>query len=424
VDEQAGALDLLVIEANPERAQALTASLASAGLTVHLLAPGGALITNPGWSGPDAMLVGLDTDPTLSLAYGRWAHDTYRQAVVLAYGGQASADTLAEAMAAGIRQVLPYPFLPEALRDAVESVRQQAREATSVQTLRARLGSIRTAPAMSMAMAGDSRTPAPTVERAHQVVAVCSPSGGVGTTTLAINLAVAIQQSGRKTVLVDANLSFGSHDVFLKLPPLRSIMQGLDEAGEVSPARLISAMIPHQCGLSVLLAPPRPEEADRLRPEHMERVLWALRADADYVVVDASPPTDPRVMSVLRLAELVVVPVGPDLPAMKNLASFLRLLSLMNNPYQRLVPVLFRADSAPAERVKALEAAIKRQIRWRIAGDEALAMEAANSGVPLVLGAPTSALGRTLISLAQYCVEGEEAAPERSRASLGRFFKR
>lgn len=412
-------LDALVIESSPETARRVAGLLAEGSLSPRVLEPGGALLTTPGWSGPQVVLVGLDGDQARSIAYAKWTHDAYPSAGIIAYTGDYTAETLEAAMAAGIRRVLSYPFDVETLVMTVEAVRRELTGTLDQQALRSKIAHTRLAPPLvSGEPNGDGRP--------HRVISVCSSKGGIGSTTLAVNLAVALQSAGRQTALVDGNFSFGSHDLFLKLAPLRSIMQTLDDSEQVRDDLVLKSLITHQTGLQVLLAPVRPEQAELIGPLQFEQIIAVLKDRHAFTVIDAWPPNDPRMLVALRQADILLVPVGPDLPAMKNLTSLLHVISLIDADQRKVTPILICAGSAPNDRVKALEAVIKRDLTWRIAGDEARVREAANTGVPFVLSSPTAEISRNVKDLAKYCMEaiyGEDGR-ERPQTRIGRLFRR
>ncbi len=412
-------VEALVIEGSLETARYVSELLAEGSVSARVLEPGGALITSPGWSGPQVVLVGLDGDRARSIAYAKWTRDTYPAAGIIAYTEDYTAETLEAAMAAGIRRVLSYPFDFETLLMTVEAVRRELRGTLDQQVLRSRLAQVRHGPHVGSEEPGSAALP-------HTVVAVCGSKGGVGSTTLAVNLAVALQTSGQSTVLVDGNFSFGCHDLFLKLAPMRSIMQTLDDSQQVRDDLVLQSLIKHQTGLQVLLAPLRPEEAELMLPTHFEQIIAVLKDRHAFTVIDAWPPNDPRMLVALRKADVLLIPVGPDLPAMKNLTSLLHVIGLIDPDPRNVTPVLIGADGAPADRIKALEATIKRDLRWRIASDEARVREAANTGVPFVLSSPTAEISRNVKELARYCMEttNDEGGTERARTLIGRLLRR
>jgi pilus assembly protein CpaE len=416
-------LEVVVIEGNQTIAQQLMGLLASAGFTPHVLAPDRALMAAPGWTGPEVLLIGLDAERPQRLAYARRVQGAYPSAIIIGYTSNYTADALGEAMSAGARRVLRYPFEISALRQAVNDVREEVRLLT---------GPIASAPTAQVAPRPVSpiSTAVATLnpERPHQLIALFSPKGGVGTSTLAVNLALALQLTGNQAVLVDGNISFGSLEVFLELQPVRSILQLVGDVEQMTPEAVMETLVPHSTGLQVLLAPLRPEEGDSIRGEHMQRVLNILKQRFPFTLVDTWPSYDERVLAVLEIADIILVPIGPDLPAMKNLNSFLRVARLLNYDMDKIVPVLMRANSVPPGHLKDLETFLKQELKWRVVSDGKRATAAANTGTPFVLSARDSQISQNIFDLAKSLAGDHEPAEDQAAKAKpqtgGRFWKR
>jgi pilus assembly protein CpaE len=414
-------LEIVVIEGNQTVAQQLMGVLAGAGYTPHVLAPDRSLVAAPGWAGPDVLLVSLDIDRPQRLAYARRVQGTYPAAVIIGFTSNYTADALAEAMSAGARRVLRYPFEIGALRQAVHDVREELRALTGPMASAPR-------PMPAPAPANPSVAGIHVSDRPHSLIALFSPKGGVGTSTLAVNLALALQLNGHQTALVDGNISFGSHEVFLELQPVRSILQLVGDVDQLTPDTVVEAMVQHHSGLQVLLAPLRPEEGDSVRGEQLQRILQILKQLYPFTLVDTWPSYDERVLAVLEIADTILVPIGPDLPAMKNLNSFLRVVRLLNYDMDKIVPVLMRSNSVPPGHLKDLESFLKQELRWRVVSDGKRATAAANTGTPFVLSARDSQISQNVFDLARFLAGGSEAEEEpakaKSQPGSGRFWRR
>jgi pilus assembly protein CpaE len=177
----------------------------------------------------------------------------------------------------------------------------------------------------------------------------------------------------------------------------------------------------------VLLAPLRPEEGDSIRGEHMQRVLNILKQRFQFTLVDTWPSYDERVLAVLEIADTILVPIGPDLPAMKNLNSFLRVARLLNYDMDKIVPVLMRANSVPPGHLKDLETFLKQELKWRVVSDGKRATAAANTGTPFVLSGRDSQISQNIFELARFLAGDAEAAEDAAKLKpqpSGRFWKR
>ena len=139
-------------------------------------------------------------------------------------------------------------------------------------------------------------------QRDGQVLAVFSPKGGVGCTTIATNLAVAIkQEAGMRVALADGSLPFGNVGVFLDLAPSHSIMDLQVPSEQMDADFVETALVTHErSGIKVLLAPQRPEMADMVTGELLRRTIGLLRERNEYVVVDTWSTLDERVLTALE----------------------------------------------------------------------------------------------------------------------------
>jgi pilus assembly protein CpaE len=196
----------------------------------------------------------------------------------------------------------------------------------------------------------------------------------------------------------------------------------------MTPEAVLETLVAHPSGLQALLAPLRPEEGDSIRGEHMQRVLHMLKQQFTFTLVDTWPSYDERVLAVLEIADTILVPIGPDLPAMKNLNSFLRVARLLNYDMDKIVPVLMRANSVPPGHLKDLESFLKQPLKWRVVSDGKRATAAANTGTPFVLSARDSQISQNIFEIARFiigdAVDSDESSRPRVAASAGRFWKR
>ena len=247
-----------------------------------------------------------------------------------------------------------------------------------------------------------------------KVLGVFSPKGGVGRTTVAVNLALAAAQlSDRKIVLVDGDLTFGDVGVMLNLPPSRTISDLIPYANQLDEELLDTILATHPSGLRVLLAPPKPELADLVTPEHMSLIVARLRELFDYVIVDTMVTLNDLTLAILDAADKVLVVTTPEIPAIKNVRAFLDTASALGYPADKIEVILNRADASPGLDISEVEASLGRRFTARIASGGLAVVEAANRGVPVVLSEPGSEVAQGIYSLVKTLIPEATATPPR-----------
>jgi len=260
----------------------------------------------------------------------------------------------------------------------------------------------------------------------HQVIAVFSPKGGAGRTTIATNLALALKrETNQKVALIDANLQFGDVGVLLNLNPKNRSMLDAVEGGEPDRDIIESVMIDHSTGIRVLLAPPSPEGADLVTPPFLRKMVDILRQGHDWVIVDLPSGLNDHSLGVLDTADQILVVAALEITTIKNVRLFLEVADQLEYERSKLRLVINRSDAAQGIRIGDVEASIRRPIDGSIVSDGRLAVLAVNRGVPFVVSHPESPLSRDLISLARTLAgEGSGANQTDKAAKRGLFARR
>jgi len=264
-----------------------------------------------------------------------------------------------------------------------------------------------------------NRAQAPVIKRPTKgkVIAFYGAKGGVGTTTLAINSAIALHRELKHSVgLIDANLQFGDHRVFLDLGPnQRSIIDAV-EAASFDADILRKVIIRHDSGVDLLLAPPAPESADLVSVEqhHLLRIIELMRSMYDYVVVDMDDHLDEHMLDVIGAADRLVVVMTADLSCLKNVRLVLATMSQLAVPDERLMLVLNRANAFTGISARSVESVLKRPIAHMVINDYRTAVSSLNSGTPFMANKSDAALARAVVELARLI--DQKAATSSDRA--------
>jgi pilus assembly protein CpaE len=331
-------------------------------------------------------------------------------AAVVMMSVQGEADYLRRSMLAGAREFLVKPFSSDELTASIRQV--YAREVEKAN---------RRAAAPVMAPGGPvGPTSGGSRDRDGQIVAIFSPKGGVGRTTIAVNMAIAAAtELGQTVVLVDASFQFGDVGVLLNLNPKNKSIADLVpelEAGE--PESLDTFVINHSAGVRVLLAPPSPEMAELITPTVVKRVLEALRREHDLVIVDCTSWFNETTLAILDVADTVLTVLSLEITSIKNMRLFLEVADQLGYEQNKVKLVLNRADSSLGIRVTDVENSIGRKVDHTIVSDGRSVVYALNRGVPFFLSNREAQVSQDILRLAA-SVAGErasESAEERPKA--------
>jgi|BarGraNGADG00212_2_1021979.scaffolds.fasta_scaffold23185_2 pilus assembly protein CpaE len=235
-----------------------------------------------------------------------------------------------------------------------------------------------------------------------RVLAFYGAKGGVGTTTIAINVAIALHRElGRKVCLVDANLQFGDHRVFLDLGLDRKSVVDVVTATSIDADLFRNVVVKHDSGVDLLLAPPSPETAELVSKEHMVHILETLRGLYDYVVVDVDKRLDDTNLGIFDAADTLFVVMTADLSCLKNVRLVLETLGHIGYENDRVKLVLNRSNAFTGINVKNAEGALKRTIDHQILNEYRGAISALNSGAPVMFTKADSPLGRSIHDFAR-----------------------
>jgi pilus assembly protein CpaE len=239
------------------------------------------------------------------------------------------------------------------------------------------------------------------VAKRRRMVAVHSPRGGVGTTTIATNLAVvAARDKPDGVVIVDLHLQFGQVATHLNIDAKQSLADiARDDAAMREPELIRTYATRHESGLHVLAAPTSPELAELITAPHVDQILTTLLAAYDTVVIDAGSWLDERTMTAFEHAETVIFPVCPEIGALKALHSLLEYLNEAGTVAAKSMFVLNDQFAREILRLRDVESALGAKVEAELPYDAFLYLKAVNEGVPLVIGAPRSPVAERFVKL-------------------------
>jgi pilus assembly protein CpaE len=267
-----------------------------------------------------------------------------------------------------------------------------------------------------------------TVTRAKRVVAVHSPKGGVGTSTVAVNVAMAAaQKKPDRVVIVDLDLQFGQIATHLNVDPRQTLADVVRDEAALREAELLRTYATrHDSGLHVLAAPPNPDSASLITADHVDQILTTLLDTYYQVVEDTSAWLDERTLRALEHAETVLFVVNPEIAALKAVTALVEYLNEAGTVAGKLTFVVNNTFGREILRLRDVEQALGTQVGAELPYDPFLYLKAVNEGVPIVQGAARSAAAERLarLSTSAFGADGiapPEASTRDERKQGGRF---
>jgi pilus assembly protein CpaE len=243
------------------------------------------------------------------------------------------------------------------------------------------------------------------------IISVFGSKGGVGTTTVAVNLAVSLAQGLEKkqVALLDMNTLFGEIPLFLEMAPKFHWGEITKNIERLDGQFLLNTLTPHKTGVQVLPSPAYLNGHVRPTPETMSRLLSLMKQMFDYIIIDAGQSTDDTSIKVLEVSDMLMLITILSLPCLANTNKLLRSLTDLGYvPKEKIKVVLNRYIKRGEISVSDAEAGIGRELFWVVPNDYDTSMSAINSGRPLINVAPGAAITKSFIELAKSLNEPQE----------------
>jgi len=385
------AIRILVVDANPTVQRALGHALSQAGYEVLACGDGAEALRivksdKPALVLMAANLPGIDGFTIMSRLRMEDGPSTHTPAILLLPENDGEARN--KALRSGADDYLVKPFHPAELMARMRSLLARYKPSESFEPPQP----TRTARVIPAA--------APAVKRREpaKVVLFYGAKGGVGTTTIAINSAIALHKElGRKVCLIDANLQFGDHRVFLDLGLDRMSVVDLAQAQTIDSDYVKQILVKHESGIELLLAPPSPETAELVTSEHLPNIIGLLAHEFDYIIVDIDKRLDEVNLRIMDAATIIYVVMTADLPCLKNVRLVLETIGHLGYSESKVKLILNRSNAFTGINVKNAESALKRRIDYQIINEYRAAIGALNSGAPFMYTKSDSLLGKNLL---------------------------
>jgi pilus assembly protein CpaE len=349
---------------------------------------------------PDIGLVVIDSNKDKALELIGTVTGSSPECSILVVSGSSDGNLILQAIRAGAKEFLTQPLHVEELLNALNRISDR------------RFG-----------RSGDAHKP-----RGSQVIAVAGSTGGVGTTSVAVNLACAIAKEEINSVaLVDLDLCLGDADVQLDTIPEYTLVDVAQNITRLDFSLLKRSLTKHSSGVYLLPRPVQLEDIPLINPENVQRVLGLMKASFSHLVVDLSKSYSPVDIAAMKLATDILLVTQLDLPCLRNMVRLLASFKEMEGVIDKVKVVVNRAGLETGQiTLKKAQETIGKEIFWQLPNDYRTMIEVRNNGVPLIEEAPKAAITHSIMALAEVLMGRETPETLTAGASaskkLGRFF--
>jgi pilus assembly protein CpaE len=338
---------------------------------------------------PDIGVVAIDSDADKALDLIADLKKRSPDCSVLVISGSTDGQTILKAMRAGAKEFLTQPVRMEDLVTAIQRIGNQGQSG------------------------GDGQS------RSSTVLAIAGATGGVGTTSLAVNIGCVLAQDPSNSVaLIDLDLALGDADVFLDTIPDYTIVDVAQNVSRLDFNLLKRSLTKHSSGLYLLPRPIQLQDTGLVTPDDLHRVIGLLKATFSHLIFDLSKAYSELDLCAMRAAEHIVLVTQLDLPCLRNVVRLLMSMDEIEGLKEKLRVVVNRVglENGQISMKKARET-MGRDIFKQIPNDYRVMAEVRNNGVPLIEGAPRAGLTQSIVELTNALCGNHDGDEESSAES-------
>lgn len=266
-----------------------------------------------------------------------------------------------------------------------------------------------------------------TVPKIHEevksrVITVFSTKGGVGKTTIASNLAVCIARTTKKKVaLLDMDLQFGDIAIMLNVSVKNTISDLIKEFGQLDKDLMEEYLVTHFSGVKVLPAPIKPEYAEYITGNHVEKIISTLRESYHYIIIDTSASFHETVLTSLDMSDRILLVSTLDLPTIKNVKAGLDVMETLHYPGEKINIVLNKASEQYGIKYKDFENTLRHPIWSYVPEDNQTVITSANKGFPFVMTRTETKVAKAIMDISKDVINEMEGALK-NKPSIRKLF--
>jgi pilus assembly protein CpaE len=342
---------------------------------------------------PDVAIIALDGDREKALSLVEQLDSAAPKCNIIAISSSSEGGLILQAMRAGVKEFVMAPITANELVSAFDRLGQKRLDQGS----------------------GKSR--------ACTIVAVAGSGGGVGATSIAVNLGCALAADEANSVaLVDLDIALGDADVFLDTIPDYTLTDVTQNISRLDFTLLKRSLTKHASGLYLLPRPVQLQDREFITPDDLQRVIGLLKATFSHLIIDLSKSYNDLDALALQESEFVFLVTQLDLPSLRNVVRLMMSFSEIEGLKEKTRIVVNRIgmDSGQISVKKAKET-IGGEIFWQIPNDYRVMSEVRNNGIPLLQHAPRANITHSIIGLAAALNEDLDLSKLEDKCGISRW---
>jgi pilus assembly protein CpaE len=331
---------------------------------------------------PDLLVLDIEKNPETTLDKIESTIITEKVDEVFVLSNYTDSNTLMRAMRIGIKEFIPLPVdnreITEALKRFLE--RNQVKVVTEY-------------------------------KKPGKIITILGSKGGVGTTTIAVNLAVALSdiKKGDSIALIDLNFAFGEIPLFLDISPKFHWGEITKNINRLDNTFLVNIFSDYQQNLKILPSPAYLNGHKSASPEVMQRILGQMTTMFDYILIDGGQSQDDSILKAIQMSESVLMVSILSLPCLNNTQKIITSLTDLGYSEQKNIKFVINRYTLKSEiPISDAEKGVGKEVFWKIPNDYKTTMAAINQGKPLKVVAPGSAIAKNFSELAEKILEDDE----------------
>lgn len=334
-------------------------------------------------SNPDLLVISIDDNTEEAIAVIRKIATQSPSTSIIAVSGKNDGQTILETMRAGAKEFVNSPVEMAELAGAIQRVLNLSPSSSNKRV-------------------------------SNRLIAVAGVTGGVGTTSIAVNLAASIAANPANSVaLVDLDLSVGDADIFLDCIPEYTLLDVANNVGRLDLSLLKKSMTKHESGVYLLPRPVSLQDNETINAENMARVLGLLKATFSHLVVDVSKYYSRVDLTALTAADHILLVTQLDLPCLRNVVRLLMSFDEYQGLKDKVKIVVNRAGLNNNQiSIRKAEETIGQSSFWQIPNDYAAMADVRNTGVPLIQLAPRAPITQSLLQMSKKLLGDDISQPE------------